>query len=344
MIREAIALAAERRDLPPEVADAAMRELMEGAATPAQVAAFLVALRMKGETAAELLAFARVMREKCTRIHPANGSPVVDLCGTGGAPLKTFNISTVASLVVAAAGVRVAKHGNRSFTSACGSADLLEALGVRIDLEPPEARRVLEEVGMCFLFAPKFHPAMRHVALPRKEVGLRTVFNILGPLTNPAGASAQLMGVFSPSLVGTVPEVMRGLGVERALVVHNELGADEILPTGRTFVGELEDGEVRRSVLRVEELGLEPTRPEDVANVPPPEAARRALAVLRGEDGGLSDTVAINAAAGLLVAGRVARLDEGMEIARDLLDGGRALELLRRLATATGGDLTILEG
>jgi anthranilate phosphoribosyltransferase len=263
---------------------------------------------------------------------------VIDLCGTGGAPLKTFNLSSVASVVVAAVGVPVAKHGNRSFTATCGSADLFEALGVRLDIEPPEVARILDEVGLAFLYAPKFHPAMRHVAAVRKEIGVRTVFNLLGPLANPAGASAQLLGVSSSHLVRLLPEVLRALGVTRALVVHHQDGADEILPMGETAVAELRDGGIEGSTLVPGDWGARKTTLEEVANVAPKEAAARAVQVLRGEGPpGLAEAVAVNAAAALYVAGRERTYPTALETARKVLESGAGLEKLGALVAATGG-------
>lgn len=344
MIQQALATLVEGRDLDPEEARRAMEEIMEGEASPAQVAAFLTALRMKGETPGEIAALANVLRAKCLAIHPRVVGAAVDLCGTGGAPFKTFNVSTIASFVVAGAGVPVAKHGNRSFTSSCGSADLLEALGVRIDLEPPEVERVMEEANICFMFAPKFHPAMKHVAPVRRELGVRTVFNLLGPLANPAGARHHLMGVFAAGLVRTMPEVMRLLGYERGLVVHGEIGSDEISIVGRTLVGELRDGEVRRYLFDPATLGLGNGEVSAMGPLPPPEASRLALALLAGAKGPRRDMVLLNAAAALYVADRVADLDEGMALACEALDSGRALAKLRDLVRATGGDGTRWEG
>jgi anthranilate phosphoribosyltransferase len=344
MIQQALAALVQGRDLDPGEARGAMEEVMAGDVSPAQMGAFLTALRMKGETPSEIAAFAGVLRAKCLTIHPRVVGAPVDLCGTGGAPFKTFNVSTIASFVVAGAGVPVAKHGNRSFTSSCGSADLLEALGVRIDLEPPAVERVMEEVNICFMFAPKFHPAMKHVAPVRRELGVRTVFNLLGPLANPAGARHHLMGVFDGGLVWTIPEVMRLLGYERGLVVHGEIGSDEISTVGPTLVGELRDGEVRRYLFDPATVGLGKGEAAAMGPLSPPEAARLTLALLAGAKGPRRDMVLLNAAAALYVADRVADLDGGMAMASEALDSGRALRKLRDLVRATGGDGMRLEG
>ncbi|MEM2978318.1 MAG: anthranilate phosphoribosyltransferase [Candidatus Hadarchaeales archaeon] len=326
-----------------EEAVEAMRCLMSGEAPPAQVAAFLTALRMKGETVEELSAFARTMREFSLKVRPKVDGRLVDTCGTGGDRIKTFNISTVAMFVVAGAGVPVAKHGNRSVTSRAGSADVLEALGAVIDLPPYEVERCLERVGVGFMFAPVFHPAMKHVAQVRREMGIRTVFNVLGPLTNPAGARAQLLGVFEPGLTEKLALVLRELGCERAMVVHGLDGLDEFSTLGETQVSELLEGEVRTFRVRPEELGLERARPGDLEGGGPVENARILLGVLGGERGPRRDIVLLNASAALVVGGRISDLREGLQLGSEVLDSGRALEKLREFVKATGGDLGRME-
>ena len=343
MIRESIADLVEGRSLPFERAHDAMSEIMDGLATPAQIAAFLVALRAKGETVDEIAGMASAMRERCAPIRSEGNGRIVDLCGTGGALLRTFNVSTIAMFVVAAAGVTVAKHGNRGITSACGSADLLEALGVRVDLEPPEVERILQEQRLCFMFAPKFHPAMRHAIGPRKEIGVRTVFNILGPLTNPAGAQGHVLGVFSPDLVARLPDVAARLGMEHVLVVHGRAGVDEICLCGPTLVGELRDGEIRRYELRPEDLGLRAVAPERLRGGNPTDAARDAIRILRGEPGPKRDMVLANAAAGIYVGGKAESLLAGLSIAGEAIDSGHAFEQLVGLVRATGGDPSKVE-
>ena len=332
-----------RRDLGFARAHDAMAEIMDGTATPAQIGAFLVGLAMKGEGPEEIAGMATAMRERCSVIRPRPNGRVVDLCGTGGAAVTTFNVSTLAMFLVAGAGVTVAKHGNRAVTSRCGSADLLEALGVRIDLEPPEVERVLQDHGLCFMYAPKFHPAMRNAIGPRRELGVRTVFNILGPLTNPAGAQGQLLGVFSPELVPRLLQVADRLGLEHAMIVHGQVGMDEICLCGPTLVGELADGESREYVLRPEDLGFQRAPPQDFAGAEPSAAASEALRILRGEPGAKRDMVVANAAAGIYVAGRTSSLDEAVPVAQDALDSGRALGKLRELVIATNGDRSKVE-
>ncbi|HWH08252.1 MAG TPA: anthranilate phosphoribosyltransferase, partial [Candidatus Thermoplasmatota archaeon] len=239
--KSAIAAAVDGRSLPEQTAYDAMGHIMDGHATPAQLAGFLVALRMKGETVEELTGFARAMRERCALIAPKVDGRLTDTCGTGGAPIKTFNVSTLSAFVAAGAGVPVAKHGNRAVTSRSGSADVLEALGANLALEPERVKRVIESVGVGFLFAPNFHPAMKHAVGPRRELGVRTVFNVLGPLTNPARAESQVLGVYHPSLVTKLTPVLKNLGVKDAMVVHGEGGLDEISPFGPTKIGRVKD-------------------------------------------------------------------------------------------------------
>ena len=343
MIREAIADLATGRSLGFERAHDAMAEIMGGEATPAQIGAFLMGLRMKGEGPDEIAGMATAMRERGAAIRPPNHGRVVDLCGTGGAPMTTFNVSTIAMFVVAAAGVTVAKHGNRAVTSRCGSADLLEALGARVDLEPPQSEAILQAHGLCFMFAPKFHPAMRHAASPRKELGVRTVFNILGPLTNPAGAKGHLLGVFSPDLVPVLSKVTARLGFEHVLVVHGQAGVDEICLCCPTIVGEMADGESRQFVLTPEDLGFERAEPRALVGADPETAAKEALRILAGEPGPKRDMVLANAAAGIYVGGKATSLPEALPIATEAIDSGRALERLRTLVKATGGDRSKVE-
>lgn len=343
MIRDALVDLAAGRSLDFGRAHEAMGEIMDGTATQAQVGAFLMALRMKGEDPEEIAGMAAAMRERCTAIRAAPNGRVVDLCGTGGAPVTTFNVSTIAMFVVAAAGVTVAKHGNRAITSRCGSADLLEALGARVDLEPTEVERILRASGLCFMFAPRFHPAMRNAAGARKELGVRTAFNILGPLTNPAGARGHVLGVFSPELVPLVSQATTRLGMEHALVVHGQVGVDEICTCCPTLVSEVSQGEAREFVLRPEDLGFERASPRDLAGSEPSAAAEEALRLLGGEAGPKRDMLLANAAAGIYVAGKAGTLEEGLPIAREALDSGRAFERLRRFVRDTGGDAAKVE-
>jgi len=333
MIREAIAKAVEGRDLGAEEAEAVMGEIMSGEATPSQIAAFITALRMKGETPDEIAGCARAMRRHALRV-PVKGDDLIDTCGTGGDGSHTFNISTITAVVVAAAGVRVAKHGNRSVSSRCGSADLMEALGAKIDLGPEEVARCIEEVGLGFLFAPRFHPAMKHAAPTRREIGVRTIFNILGPLTNPAGVSVQLLGVFDPALTAPLARVLGLLGCRRAMVVHG-CGMDELSTAGENRVAELRDGEVRCYTLDPASLGLPRSRPEDLRTEGPEESLRIARSILSGERSPWRDVVLLNAAAALALAGRVPDLPTGLELAGKVLDGGAAARKLEEFIECT---------
>ena len=334
MIREAIARLVERADLEQGEAEAVMHEIMSGEATPVQIGAFATALRMKGETAAEIAGCARAMRAKCVRVVTAT-KPLMDTCGTGGDGAGTFNVSTAVALVIAGAGVPVAKHGNRSVSSRCGSADVLEALGVKIDLRPEEMARCIDEAGIGFLFAPLLHPAMKHAALPRREIGIRTIFNILGPLTNPASASSQLLGVYDPGLVETMAEVLDMLGVHSALVVHGAGGLDELSLSGTNRVARLQDGRVDSFHVDPRALGLPPAGPADIRGGSPEDNAAMMKAVLGGERGAVRDTVLLNAAAGLVAAERAGGFEEGLGLAVRSIDSGAALGKLDSLVNLT---------
>ncbi len=310
-----------------------MDEVTKGAATDVQIAAFLVALRMKGETVEEIAGAARVMREKCTKIPlgPKAQRGVTDTCGTGADSSGTFNISTVSAIAAAGAGLVVAKHGNRAVTSSCGSADLLEALEIPLDLTPEEIGTCIDEVGMGFMFAPMLHGSMKYVAGPRKELGLRTVFNVLGPLTNPAGARSQLLGVFSQSLTETIARVLGRLGSERAFVVHGNDGMDEISVSAPTRVSRLEKGVVETFEVTPEQFGIERAGSETLAGGGPKENARIALDILRGEKGPKRDVVVLNTAAALAAGGVASSIEEGVPMAAHSLDSGAALEKLGAL-------------
>ncbi len=334
-ISEALALLAEGEDLNGELAKGAMGELMSGSCDPAQIGAFLMGLRVKGETLEEIVACAQVLREKSLRIHPkvqAMGGLLTDVCGTGGARLKTFNVSTLAAFVVAGAGVPVAKHGNRSVTGPCGSADLLEALGLNLEAPPGIVQRCIEEIGIGFLFAPKFHPAMRHAAPVRKALGIRTIFNLLGPLANPAGAQAHLMGVFDPHLVEIYPEVLRALGIKRALVVYGLDGLDELSNVGLTRVGELLHGKIRHYELSPEAFFLRRADPDELRALPPRESAKIALQLLRNKlHDARSEMLLLNAGAALYASGAAGSLEEGLMLAHESLKSGAAYEKLKLL-------------
>jgi anthranilate phosphoribosyltransferase len=333
-IRSALARVTAGESLTREETEDLFGQLMDGLITEPMKAALLVALRMKGEAVAEISGAAAAMRRRAIPI-PHRRSGVVDTCGTGGDGRGTFNISTAAAVVAAAAGVPVAKHGNRSVSSRSGSADVLAALGVNIEIDAETAGRTLDAVGITFLFAPLLHPAMREVMPVRRELGLRTVFNVLGPLTNPAGARRQLMGVYTESLVEPIGHVLRDLGAEHALVVHGD-GLDEITTTGRTRFAEVRDGEVRTGDLEPERFGLRRARHEELAGGTPEENAAAARRVFAGEGGPLADVTAMNAGAALYVSGTAATLEEGVERARQTIASGAAAEKLEELRSFAG--------
>lgn len=316
-------------------AESAMATIMEGEATPAQIGAFLAALRTRGETVEEIAGFARAMRSRATRVATKR-EPLVDTCGTGGDAVKSFNISTAAALVAAAAGAAVAKHGNRAVTSKAGSADVLEALGVRLDLDAGATGRCIDTVGIGFLFARSHHPAMRHAAPVRAELGIRTVFNVLGPLTNPAGAKRQVIGVYDAVWCEPLANVLLQLGTEHAIVVHGEAGIDEIATFGTTRFASVRDGAVRTGTLDATSLGLPESDPTAIA--PGADAAENAAllgAVLDGERGARRDIVLANAAASLFVAGIAPSLREGVPMAAAAIDSGAARQKLRDLVEFT---------
>jgi anthranilate phosphoribosyltransferase len=325
-----------RQDLSMDEASQAMDAIMEGRAQPAQIAGLLIGLSMKGERPAEIVGLAKTMRARATplsRVH----SPVFDTCGTGGDRAHTFNVSTVAALVLAACGVRVAKHGNRSVSSRCGSADLFEALGVQITAEPAIVERCLDEAGIAFFFAPTFHPSMRHAGPTRKDLGVRTAFNLLGPLTNPAGASRQLVGVPRPELTELVARSLALLGSERAWVVHGADGLDEISTTGYTKVSECRGGAVNTFYVHPADFGLPKASPAQLRGGDAPANAAIARRVLDGEQGAARDIVLLNAAASLLIAERVGSIEDGIGQAAAAIDEGRAAKVLEMLAHTSNG-------
>lgn len=334
MIKEAISKVVDGENLTEEEAIATMNEIMSGEATPAQIASFITALRLKGETIEEITGCARVMREKATRIS-TNHPLVVDTCGTGGDGAHTFNISTTAAFVVAGAGVPVAKHGNRSVSSSCGSADVLKALGVNIEVEPDVVSNCINEIGIGFLFAPLLHGAMKYAIGPRREIGIRTIFNILGPLTNPASAQAQVLGVYDGSLTEPLAQVLNNLGSTRVFVVHGEDGLDEITTTTNTRISELADGVVRNYTLNPTEFGIPYAKAEDLAGGTPEDNAAIMLNVLQGEPGPRRNIVLLNSAAGIVAGGKANNIDEGIRIAAAVIDSGKALEKLEALKEMT---------
>jgi anthranilate phosphoribosyltransferase len=330
MIREALDRLVRREDLAAAEAEAVMSEIMRGEATPAQVAAFLVALRMKGETVDEVVGCARAMRAAATKV-PCRAATIVDTCGTGGDGAQTFNVSTAAAFVVAGAGLTVAKHGNRSVSSRCGSADVFEALGVRIDLPADRLAACLDEVGIAFLFAPALHPAMKHAIGPRREMGLRTIFNLLGPLTNPAGAQVQVVGVFAPAWVEPIARVLAELGTRGAFVVHGAGGLDEFSTTGPNRAAHVDGGEVRTLTVNPADLGLPAARVEDLAGGDAILNAALTVEVLKGSRGPRRDATLLNAAAALVAAGSAADWKDGLARAAEAVDSGAAMRKLETL-------------
>jgi anthranilate phosphoribosyltransferase len=316
-----------------EEASAAMAEIMEGAASPAQVAGFVVALRSKGETTEEIAGLVRTMRSYSLKVDVTDD--VVDTCGTGGDRTGTFNVSTAAAIVCAGAGASVAKHGNRAASSRCGSADVLEALSVKIDLPPEGVAACIKEAKIGFCFAPVFHPAMRHAAVPRRELGIATIFNFLGPLTNPAGARRQAIGVADPSMVERMVEVLDRLGSERVVAFHGDDGLDELSLSGPSSLVELVEGEVRHSKMDPSELGFQPAGLEEIAGGSADENARAIRSVLEGKLGPRRDIVVLNAAAGLVAAGLAADLGEGVDLAAGAIDSGRAAAAIDRLVSVS---------
>jgi anthranilate phosphoribosyltransferase len=336
-VSRAIAALADRRDLSADLAEAAFAQVMRGEASAGQMSALLMGLRVKGETAGEVVGAVRALRQAMVRVLAPDGGPLVDTCGTGGGRVLTFNISTAAAIVVAGAGVRVAKHGNRSFTSQSGSADVLEALGVTI---PPNAERAVDLLAaarMTFLFAPLFHPAMKHVGPVRRELAITTMMNLLGPLANPAGVRRQVIGVADAARAPLLAEALAVLGAERALVVHARAGLDEIAPDGATDVWEVAEGEVRTWVIEPAAWRLPGGPLADLAGGTPAENADIVRAVIAGTDTSVRrSAVLLNAAAGLLVAGLAADWPEALEAARAAIADGRAADVLERLVAASG--------
>jgi anthranilate synthase/phosphoribosyltransferase len=336
-IQAALKKVIRREDLRIDEAENVMEEIASGKATPAQIGGLLTALAMKGEAVSELVGFARVMRRKATAVKRPEGRVVVDTCGTGGDAKGTFNISTCAAFIAAGAGVTVAKHGNRSVTSRCGSADLFEALGVNIVASPEVMSRALDEVGIAFLFAPKFHASMKHAVPIRQDIAIRTVFNILGPLVNPAGAEAQMIGVFCESLLKKMAETLANLGVKRAMVVHGDDGLDEITLAGTSRIIEVRDGWLREYSLRPEDVGLPPCAPGDLKGGSLKTNCEIALAILKGERGAPRDAAVLNAAAAIYLAGETESLRQAVDKAERSIDGGAAMNKLENLIAITNG-------
>ena len=334
MIKEAIAKVVEKKDLREDEMVSVMREIMEGEATPAQIAAFITALRMKGETVDEITGAARVMREKALKVK-TRASVVVDTCGTGGDESFTFNISTAAAFVAAGAGLTVAKHGNRSVSSKSGSADVLKSLGVNIEAEVQKVEECLDSIGIGFLFAPLMHGAMKYAAPVRREIGIRTIFNILGPLTNPAGARYQVLGVYRSELTEVLANVLKNLGSTRAFVVSGNDGLDEMTLTSETKVSELKDGKVKTYSIKPEEFGMTRCKLFELQGGEPDDNARIISAILKGDKGPKRDVVVLNAAAAIVASGMAKDIKEGIKLAEEAIDSGKALEKLEKLIEIT---------
>jgi len=326
MIKEAILSLSRKQDLSYETAEAVMHEIMTGEASPVQMSAYLTALSLKGETIGEITGSAYGMRSHCIRLlHDVDALEIV---GTGGDNANTFNISTTAAIIAAAAGIPVAKHGNRSASSKCGAADVLEALGVNINIPPEKSAELLKKIGICFLYAQNYHIAMKYVAPIRRELAIRTVFNILGPLTNPAGAKMELMGVYDRGLVEPLAQVMCNLGVKSAMVVHGDDGLDEISLSAPTFVCEVKDGWVRSYTITPEQCGFERCEKGALRGGSPAENAEILRSILRGEKGAKRDSAVLNAAAAMFITGKFASIEAAAAIARDVIESGKAYDKL----------------
>ena len=334
MIKEAISKVISRTNLSEAEAEAAMREIMQGEATDAQISSYITALRMKGETVEEITGSARVMREKAVQIR-IDAQYQVDTCGTGGDMAHTFNISTTSAFVVSGAGVTVAKHGNRSVSSKSGSADVLQALGVNIEIPCNRAEECIREAGIGFLFAPMMHQAMKYAIGPRREIGIRTIFNVLGPLTNPAKVTSQIMGVYSAELTSLLARALGNLGASHAFVVHGMDGLDEITTTDRTMVSEFKQGTVKNYFIHPSDFGLAASRPSDLKGGDAKDNAAITVEVLKGGKGPRRDIVLLNAAAALVAAGKAGDFKQGLQLAADSVDSGAALGKLEQLKTFT---------
>ena len=346
MIREAIRKLIEKQNLTYDEAYQVAKEIMFGKATPAQIGAFLIALKMKGETAEEITAFASAIRKFCYKIRPKVKGRLVDTCGTGGGYIKTFNISTVAAFVVAGAGITVAKHGNRSVTSNSGSADVLERLGLNLNVTPETVERAIENVGIGFIFAPSFHSAMKNAASPRREIGIGTIFNMVGPLTNPASANAQVIGVYDTAIIEKMAKAARNLGLEEAMIVHGLDGLDEISIIGETQIAWLRNGEIKTLRVKPEDFGVQKVPPEEIIETNPEKSAELTFRILYGhlKEDAKKDIVLVNAAAGIMVGGKADDFRYAMELAKESIEGGAAYKKLKNLIRFyVGSNLSKLE-
>ncbi len=345
MIREGIQKLIEGADLSYDESCEIMHEVMSGKTTNAQTAAFLTALRMKGESVEELIASASIMRKNCCQIQPHIQGRLVDTCGTGGDKIKTFNVSTAAAFVIAGAGIAVAKHGNRAVTSKSGSADVLEKLGLNLSVEPQAVQGFIEKVGVGFMFAPAFHPAMKYAAETRREIGIRTLFNLLGPLTNPACANAQLLGVYDSKLVVPMASALGQLGCEEAMVVHGLDGLDEISTVGKTIIAHLTGGNVVKTETVPCDFGVKKAEIADLQSSSADESAETLFRILSGNliDDAKTDIVLVNSAAGIIVSGKADGFIGGMRLARESVKSGEAYAKLKELIKTSGGSLQRLE-
>jgi anthranilate phosphoribosyltransferase len=346
LIKECIKKLVENRNLLFKEAQEAMKEIMAGRATDSQIAAFLTALRMKGETSDEIAALSTTMKEVCCGIHPEIDGRIVDIVGTGGDKIKTFNISTTAAFIVAGAGIAVAKHGNRSFTSLSGSADILEQFGFNLNITPDVVEKAIKEVGIGFMFAPVFHPAMKYAMEPRRDIGIRTVFNVLGPLSNPANANCQVLGVYSNHLINPLTHALRKLRCEEAMVVHGLDGLDEVSTIGKTVIGWLRKNEVRTFEITPQDLGVNRVKPKDIMGSTPEENAKVSFNIIAGNsnvNNAKKEIVLVNAAAGIIVGGKAGDFKKGIELAKQSIESGKAYKKLKMLVEASTGDLSKLE-
>jgi anthranilate phosphoribosyltransferase len=346
MIREAIQDLIDGKDLTDSLASRSREEIMAGAASPSQLGAFLASLRIKGETVGEIVALAKIMKQFSIKINPITGGRVIDIVGTGGDQLKTINLSTIASVLVATSGITVAKHGNRAASGKCGSTDVLEHLGYRMDATPEEVERTINRVGIGFMHAPVFHPAMKNVTGTRKEIGFRTIFNLLGPLTNPASADSLVVGVPSLDLTSKIALVLKSLGIRNAMIVYGEQGIDEISTFGKTFVSYLRTDRVEQEVIFPKDMGLSRASPESLLGRGVEENARAMFTILSNRltyDHPHVEATLANAAGGLVVAERATNLEEGVQIARETLNTGRCIEKLKEMILEIEGDISKIE-
>lgn len=341
MISENISKIVEFKDLTTEEAQQTMELIMDGKVPDSEIAAFLTASRMKEISVDELTGFLQVMKSKVSSIKYTRNEPILDVCGTGGAIFKTFNASTTSAFVLAVAGVSVAKHGNRSFTSQCGSADILEAIGFNINLDRIAAEKMLNKHQFTFLFAPNYHPAMKYVANVRKTLGIRTIFNILGPLTNPVGVKRQLIGVFDENLVSVFLKVFQNCNYKSAVAVHGKIGADELITCGKSVIGQLTSEGISMCEVTPEILGLKKVQPNEIGNLPPNKAAQKMMEIYQGEKGSFTDFVIANSAAGFLTAEIVNTIQEGVDMAKSILESGKPLDLVKTVIKESGGNFEL---